>query len=581
MTMHWTGERVMQRIALGEDSMTEFKEARFSGATLKGPERAVIAKELAAFGNASGGVLIFSVSDKREVRGMEDAQADALERVVLEVCNDSIDPSLQIQTEMVELPNGARALVVETGQSAFVHMSGGRYYYRQSSAAREIPPQVLHRLFSQRSRSGLVQPDEQSVAGAGPGTFAAALSERFLSSRTDESANSQLSRLGLLREDRAQEMRATVAGILLCTDAPHEYLPSAFIQAVCYRGDTPDGDRQVDAETITGPLDRQIKEAVAFAVRNMRVSARKEPMRIDMPQYSERAIFEAIVNAVIHRDYSIRGSKIRLFVFDERLALYSPGALNNSLNVDNIHERQSTRNETIASALGRIPIDPNIRGAGDRKYFLERRGEGIPIIRQETKALTGQLPSYRLLDGAELRLILPAAPPHLGGVQAEVSVSAAGRPLEGADVLALYPNQSWTEGKADSFGKVHFNFHSALPMSVFCAAAGYHALAAREWNPSAPLSLELKPLASGGSVIFPQSNGLIPGLNGSLNPILDSRDRTCIYARNIAIDQGKPQPVSFKLGQNLHLEDSDGGKQIARIIDIIGKSALLEYESAA
>ena len=57
-----------------------------------------------------------------------------------------------------------------------------------------------------------------------------------------------------------------------------------------------------------------------FAVRNMRVAARKTPGRVDMPQYSPEAIFEALVNAVAHRDYSMSGRRIRLSMFEDRRA---------------------------------------------------------------------------------------------------------------------------------------------------------------------------------------------------------------------------------------------------------------------
>jgi predicted HTH transcriptional regulator len=60
-----------------------------------------------------------------------------------------------------------------------------------------------------------------------------------------------------------------------------------------------------------------------------------------------KAIFEAIVNAVVHRDYSKSGSKIRLFIFSNRLELYSPGALSNTLAVDTLISNQITRNELL------------------------------------------------------------------------------------------------------------------------------------------------------------------------------------------------------------------------------------------
>ena len=231
---------------------------------------------------------------------------------------------------------------------------------------------------------------------------------------------------------------------------------------------------QHDAATITGPLDRQIRDAVSFARRNTRVAARKSPGRVDMPQYSPRAVFEAVVNAAVHRDYSIADAKIRLFLFDDRLELYSPGALPNTLPIDAMHQRQATRNETLASLLRMLEVG-DVHGAGDRQYYLEQRGEGVPIIYEETRALTGSEPVYELIGGAELLLRMPSARPPVPGIQGEVSVSAEGRPLGGATILALYPNKTWMMEETDSFGRVQFDFHSEVPITVFCAAPAHRA----------------------------------------------------------------------------------------------------------
>ena len=576
--MSWTVERVTEQIKLGEDSSVEFKEAMFSGNSLRGPDRSVIADELAAMGNTHGGSLIFSVSDSGSVQQMDRKQMDVLEACIYEVCNDRIKPPLRFSTKRIALPEGSGVLVVEVEKSSLVHKSSGRYFHRQGSTKREMPPQILQRLFAQRSRSGLVEPDERAVAGTGPNTLDSALSQRFLSSRTSVPAESQFQRLGLVCEDADKVMRATVAGILLCTQNPETHIPSAFIEAVRYAGITPDGARQLDAATITGPLDHQIKEAIAFAVRNMGVAAHKAPARVEMPQYSERAIFESIVNSVIHRDYTIRGSKIRLFIFDDRLELYSPGSLNNTLTLDSMRVRQSTRNEMLASLLCRIPVD-GVLGSGDRQYFLERRGEGVWIIREETRKLTGREPTYALIDGEELQLTLPAAPQKTEGIRGEISVSADGQSLKGVYVLALYPNKTYQEAKTNSLGRADFDFHSKLPMTVFCAMHGFTAHVESDWNPTDPLAIELKPLASGGSAVISESYGHIPGLQGGLNPILDTLDRTYLYANNIAIDGGKQQPVHFSMRKPVHLTDVNGTERIVRFIEMTGKAALLEYET--
>ena len=91
--------------------------------------------------------------------------------------------------------------------------------------------------------------------------------------------------------------------------------------------------------------------------------------------------------------------------------------------------------------------------------------------------------------------------------------------------------------------------------------------------------MELAPLPTGGSVVFPEATGHLPGLEGRLNAIRDPHDRTYLYASNIAIDQGKPQPVHFVPGEDLRLTDADGAELLARILDVVGRSALIEFRT--
>ena len=573
--MPWDSDRLLQQFELGEDSRVEFKEAVFAGDRVREPRRDAIADELAAFGNTIGGTLIFSVSDAGEVRSMNRQQMDALETFVGEICADSIRPPLAFVTQRLALPAGP-VLVVEVEQSTLVHKSPGGYLTRQGSSKRELSSEALHRLFQQRGRSGLAGPDEAIVANTGPNTLDAALVDRFLSSRATEPATVQLTKLGLVREDDSGVTRATVAGVLLCTARPDTHIRGAVIEAVRYRGSVLGRASQHDAASITGPLDRQIRDAVNFVRLNTQVAARKAPGRVETPQFSPRAVFEAIVNAVVHRDYSIANGKIRLFIFDDRLELYSPGALPNTLPIEAMRNRQATRNETLASVLRMLAVG-DIDGAGDRQYFLEQRGEGVPIIYEQTRDLTGSDPQYELLGGAELRLTIPSARPSVTGIEGKMSVSAAGQPLAGAQVVALYPNKTWMEGTTDTFGRVAFGFHSQLPITVFCAAPGHGGRVERDWRPPAPLAVQLELLPRGGSVVFTERGGHLPGLAGRLNPTLDNLDRMHLYATNVAIDEGKPQPVRFKLNQPLRLTDVNGSEWIARFIEMLGTTSLLDY----
>src|SRR5581483_9470093 len=104
---------------------------------------------------------------------------------------------------------------------------------------------------------------------------------------------------------------------------------------------------------------------------DMTVGARKDPGRVAIPQYSARAVFEAVVNAVAHRDYSVHGSKIRLFLFDDRLELYSPGPLPNTVTIESIALRQSTRNELITTLLAKCPVEDPAGEIG-RRFLMEK-----------------------------------------------------------------------------------------------------------------------------------------------------------------------------------------------------------------
>jgi predicted HTH transcriptional regulator len=95
-------------------------------------------------------------------------------------------------------------------------------------------------------------------------------------------------------------------------------------------------------------------------------------------------------------------------MFSDRLELYSPGALPNTLTVESLPLRQATRNELVASLLGRCPAREDGERVG-RRFFIEKRGDGVPIILRESRQLSGREPAYRLIDDSELLLTIFSA----------------------------------------------------------------------------------------------------------------------------------------------------------------------------
>ena len=577
--MSYRVEDIESRLRSGEDSGWEFKRVEFAGDRPKRPTRDDWADAIAAFANAAGGVVLAGVSDDGDIIGLSRSQIASLDSLLVEVSTDTIKPPVRIRTHHKELSNGKLVLLAEVPESDFVHESPGGSYIRVGASKRLMGGDERLRLAQRRSQARFLWFDKQTVPGTGFNTLAESLWRPLLSAEGAAEPEVALRKLALLEDDDGGELRATVAGVLLCTPSPEQWLPNACITATLYRGaDRASG--QIDAREITGPLNEQIAGAVAFAVRNMQVAARKDPARTDLPQYSEKALFEALVNAVVHRDYSMSGGRIRLSMFNDRLEIASPGSLPNNLSVESMTVRQSTRNEALTSVLARMPVG-GTRGGEDRRYFMERRGDGVPIIRRETWELCGKFPEYQVVDDAEVLLVIPAAKQEGSAARAVTSVRTGGRPVPGADLLLLFPNKTWKRATTDGAGEAAVDLHTTeLPMTVFASAPGHAAHLERQWIPSErALAIELDILPEGGSVIFPEATGHLPGLKGRLNPIRDTHDRTYLYASNIAIDDGKRQPVHFTPGEELRLTDVEGTELRVRIVDIVGRSVLVEYSS--
>ena len=579
--MNFSNEEIKRQMRLGEDNHWEFKEIVFAENVPKSPRRAELADELAAFANTNGGVILCGVTDSGDIQGMSREQMDELERLLTEICTDTIKPSIRPAIFRREIEEGKPFLLVEVPQGYALHDSPCGGYHRVGSSKRKMTSDERLRLAQKRGQTRFLWFDKQPVPETGFGSLEESLWKPLLSAEGATAPELALEKMGLLIKDENGITHATVAGLLLCSHSPEQWLPNASISATCYRGiDRASG--QIDAQTITGPLNRQIAEAVAFAVRNMRVGAYKNPARTDLPQYSEKAIFEAIVNAVAHRDYEIRGSRIRLSMFVDRLEINSPGGLPNNLTIESMAVRQSTRNEALTSMLGRMSVG-NIRGSEDRQFFMERRGDGVPIIFRETKALSGESPEYQLIDGSDLVLTIPAAETDPTPATAGILARHSGTPLPGVELLVLFPNKTWRRATTNENGNTQIDLHTThLPMTVFAAASGFTAHLEQDWVPAeGGLAIEMQSLHDGGSVIFSEATGNIPGLSGYLNPIRDTRDRTYLYASNIAINEGQQQPVHFILGEDLRLTDTHGRERSVRIVAIVGKSALLEYRPYA
>ena len=388
-----------EQISLGEDSTIEFKREL--------PERKRFADEMVAFANTNSGVILIGVDDDGTIVGIDSQEMGRLEETVFQIGWNSIVPEVPIITKKWRIDD-KNLLKIDVFRSQYVHRSPNGYFIRHGSSKRKMSTEQVRRLLQNRSQAHIIPFDERPVPNTHKDTLKQALYQQFITEGAGEHETEDLLLERRLLVKEGLEYRASVAGVLMCHESPDRYIPNSFIQAVCYSGMEKDLNNKIDAKDFRGPLDQQIVDAFKFVQRYNHISARGQIDQTDQPQYSMSAIFEAIVNAVVHRDYSKYESTIRLFMFADRLELYSPGALVNDLTVADLPRKQATRNDRLAHLLSEITLNDDIREQVVRRDFLGSRGDGVDIILSESERLSGKTPVYELF-GEELHLTIFAA----------------------------------------------------------------------------------------------------------------------------------------------------------------------------
>ena len=155
-------------------------------------------------------------------------------------------------------------------------------------------------------------------------------------------------------------------------------------------------------------------------------------------------------------------------------------------------------------------------------------------------------------------------------------VSTSGAQVPRADVVAIADNDTTRIGSTDESGSVTLTIPTRRRYQLLVAHPEFPGAVVYSWDPAEDVRVLLMPTENTGSVIC-HSGGRIPGLEGGLNPILDTSNRTYLYASNIAIEGGKNQPVTFEVNHPFELEDSNGVVVQARVLHIQGRTSLIQF----
>jgi ATP-dependent DNA helicase RecG len=387
-----TPEEFKQLIQRREGETLDFKQEM--------PRSSDLAKLVTAFYNTQGGVIVFGVEDDTR-RPIGVANPQGIEEGVVNIlrarCSLDVMPSIECVTHrgmefvVVTCPQGSHKPYLVTGET--------RPYVRVGSSNRQAQDEEVRRLYVEGSEGGFeALPCRQATtADLSPARIAAYVQRREeTAGRALGLADEEVLRsLGCLVEQEGDWM-PTNAGVLLFAEDPQYFIGQAEVACVRFKGT--DVVTYIDRRDLHGPLYQLVDDAEQFIYRHMKIGRRIEGfVGVEYREYPAEAVREAIVNAVVHRDYSRRGQRIRIFMFDDRIEVYSPGTLPPGVSLEKMRrlEPQSVLRNQIVVAV--------FRDLGGR--YIEQLGTGVLRIARAMEAHGLPRPHFDMV-GSEFRVTL-------------------------------------------------------------------------------------------------------------------------------------------------------------------------------
>ena len=355
-----------------ESRRLEFKEAF--------PKGDQVARTAVAFANGAGGKIVFGVKDSpRQIVGISDDQLfkteERINNCIFDLCAPSIVPEIYIQS--VE---GKLLLVVELypgSQKPYGLKKPGRpneVYIRAGASNRKASPETIEALERQRRK---VSFDALTVYDCPVEDIDLSQFKKAFKSQTGRKlGKTQFFNMGLLQKKEGHEYPTNAALLLSDSPARKQFFPYAKIECARFKGT----DKRVFLDQLTneGPIHDSVEPCMTFIKKNIALgSTIGEIYRKDRWEYPLEAIREALINAIIHRDYAILGSDIKVAIYDDMLEITSPGPLPDALPLEELGTgRSEIRNRVLA------PIFKDLK-------LIEAWGSGIRKIRQDLKDYPG------------------------------------------------------------------------------------------------------------------------------------------------------------------------------------------------
>jgi ATP-dependent DNA helicase RecG len=361
----YTKEEIIQLIEEGENSAVEFKTADVKIDSL--------AREMVAFSNTNGGVIFLGVEDTGTIAGLN--ARENVEEWVSNIARNNIIPPIHTQYYEIEIHQEKIGVIeITKGKDKPYQTINHQFLIRVGSTNRVTTQAELMRLFQQ---SGVFHYDSIGIEGATITDLnLTSIDQYFNRYEIDFSHESETEKVKLLKNTEIlhENGNVTIAGLLIFGINPQRYLLNAGISFAHFNGNEITADL-IDKQNIDSTLAFQVDTTLSVIKNNLlQPSAIIGAKRVDTRFIYEDKVFrELLVNACVHRNYAIFGSKIRVFLFNDRIEFISPGKLPNTVTIEKLKAGVS------------YAVNPVIVKFMENLRYIDKLGRGIPMVCKEVE----------------------------------------------------------------------------------------------------------------------------------------------------------------------------------------------------
>jgi ATP-dependent DNA helicase RecG len=333
-----------------------------------------LASEMAAFANCEGGTIYLGVADGGSALGLGKNDIARINQLISNAASQLVKSPLTVRTENIALQNGRVVIVLAVfkGLDKPYFDKNGVIWLKTGADKRRVnSKEELRRLFQITDQFHADElPTKAGIDKLDKLRFRDFLRDVYKQDYPDdlEELTRLLQNMNLATDDRMMNL----AGVLMFAERPELIKPQFVLKAIRYPGNRIHATDYVDTEDFAGPLPKIFDDAISFVMRNLhKVQAGRGVNSPGQPEIPESVFEELLVNALVHRDYLV-SAPVRLFIFDNRIEIVSPGHLPNNLTVEKIRKGNSNiRNPILVSYVAKGLLPYHGLGSGIKRALAE------------------------------------------------------------------------------------------------------------------------------------------------------------------------------------------------------------------